>query len=88
MNIGKKIAQLRKEKGATQEQLASFFGVSVAAVSKWETESSLPDITLLPLIAEFFELSIDALLDYDLSNEKYRMLKDHNNKYKCTFLNQ
>lgn len=81
MNIGHKISQLRKEKGVTQEQLAAFTGVSVAAVSKWETDSSYPDITLLPLIAEFFEVSVDALLDFDLTNEKLKMLKDANNKY-------
>lgn len=81
MHIGNKIAQLRRDKGVTQEQLASFTGVSVAAVSKWETDNSFPDITLLPLIAEFFEVSIDALLDYDLTNEKLNMLKDPNNRY-------
>ncbi|MCL1794201.1 MAG: helix-turn-helix domain-containing protein [Oscillospiraceae bacterium] len=71
LNIGNKIAGYRHEKGATQEQLADYVGVSVAAVSKWETGQSYPDITLLPSIADFFEVSIDSLLDYTIAdNEK------------------
>lgn len=70
LNIGKKIADFRKEKGVTQEQLADYVGVSFAAVSKWETGQSYPDITLLPDIAEFFESSIDALMGYDISEKE------------------
>ena len=55
MKIGNRISEFRHEKGVTQEQLADFTGVSVAAVSKWETENSYPDITLLPSLAEFFQ---------------------------------
>ena len=44
-NLGAHIAALRKAKGMTQEQLASALGISGPAVSKWETESSCPDIT-------------------------------------------
>lgn len=71
LNIGEKISAFRKEQSKTQEQLADYVGVSVAAVSKWETKQSYPDITLLPSIADFFEVSIDALLDYRImDNEK------------------
>ena len=45
--IGGNIAALRKAKGLTQEQLADMLGVSAPAVSKWETGSSYPDISLL-----------------------------------------
>ena len=45
--IGAQIAALRRTKGLTQEQLAEMLGVSAPAVSKWETDSSYPDITLL-----------------------------------------
>jgi|GEM_PF-300620 len=58
--IGDCIAQLRKEKGITQEALARAIGVSAQAVSKWESGGS-PDIALLPRIADYFAVSIDRL---------------------------
>jgi len=78
LNIGNKIAEYRREKGVTQEQLADYVGVSVAAVSKWETNQSYPDITLLPSIADFFEVTIDSLLDYMITDkqEKYKQIRD------------
>ena len=66
--IGNKITEFRKEQYKTQEQLANYVGVSVAAVSKWETKQSYPDITLLPSIADFFGVSIDALLGYRVTD--------------------
>ncbi len=59
--IGKNIKQLRISKGLTQRALAYKLRVSVQAVSKWEQERSLPDITLLPDIAKLFSVSIDQL---------------------------
>lgn len=72
LKIGQVIYRLRKEKNITQEALAKAVSVSVAAVSKWESSNSYPDITLLPSIARFFNISIDALLSYekDISNEE------------------
>ncbi|EPY2307824.1 helix-turn-helix domain-containing protein [Clostridium sporogenes] len=64
--IGEVIHRLRKEKGITQEQLANFIGVSTAAVSKWESGTSYPDITLLPVIATFFNVTIDILLNFKI----------------------
>ena len=52
---------LRKERGMTQEQLASQLGVSAQAVSKWEKNGSYPDGDLLPRIADIFGVSIDYL---------------------------
>ena len=70
--VGDVIYTLRKEKGITQEQLANFIGVSTAAVSKWESGISYPDITLLPIIATFFNITIDRLLNFkiELSDEE------------------
>lgn len=65
MEIGAKIRQARKEKGLSQEALAEHLGISVQAVSKWECELSCPDITLLPQIADFLEVSLDKLLRGD-----------------------
>ena len=48
MNIGNKIRELRKQRGITQEQLAESIGISFQAVSKWENNIALPDITLVP----------------------------------------
>jgi transcriptional regulator with XRE-family HTH domain len=57
-----KIAELRKEKGIGQQDLAEALGVSFQSVSKWETGITMPDITLLPDIAEYFKVSVDELL--------------------------
>lgn len=59
--LGKRIAQLRREKNMTQEQLATLLGISYQAVSKWENGHSCPDVMMLPQIADLFETSIDAL---------------------------
>ncbi|PWM38740.1 MAG: XRE family transcriptional regulator [Clostridiales bacterium] len=60
--IGKKIAQYRKDKGLTQDELAELLGVSAQAVSKWENDLSCPDILLLPKLAELFDTTVDDLL--------------------------
>lgn len=72
LEIGRVIHELRKDMSVTQEQLANSVGVSVPAVSKWESGQAYPDITLLPSIARYFNTTIDYLLKYeiDLSNEE------------------
>lgn len=67
--FGQKIADLRKEKGMTQEALAERLGVSPQAVSKWETDASMPDVSLLPKLAEQLGCSIDALFDREAHPE-------------------
>ena len=64
LNIGKTIVTKRREKGLTQEDLAAYIGVSKASVSKWETGQSYPDITLLPQLGAYFNISIDELMGY------------------------
>lgn len=61
MTIGKNIAQLRKNADMTQEQLAEILGVSAQSVSKWENETTMPDIMLLPVIAGCFGVTVDEL---------------------------
>ncbi len=59
--LGNNIMRLRKEHDLTQEQLANGLGITYQAVSKWETGVSSPDISMLPLLADLFEVSIDEL---------------------------
>ncbi len=72
MAIGKNIKRLRQNKGVTQEQLASALCLSGQAVSKWENETALPDITLLPKLADYFGVTIDELMDYKLNSLTYK----------------
>lgn len=76
INIASVLQQKRKEKGITQDDLANYIGVSKASVSKWETGQSYPDITFLPQLAAYFNISIDDLMDYkpQMTKEDIRIL--------------
>lgn len=74
MTIGNTIATLRKEKGMTQEALANALGVTNQAVSKWESDQSCPDISLLPSIADLFDVSIDHLFGRESAVKNERVL--------------
>lgn len=63
--IGAKLTELRKEKGLTQNQLAEMLGISAPAVSKWENDSSYPDITLLCPLARALDTNVDTLLSFE-----------------------
>ena len=62
MNIGEKIAQLRRDAGMTQEALASRLVISPQAISKWERGIANPDLELIPEIAKLFGISTDEFL--------------------------
>ena len=68
-SLGQRIARLRRNKGHTQEELGDKVGVSSQAVSKWETDSSVPDVMLLVKIANLFDISVDELLGNDRIKE-------------------
>ncbi|RKI43968.1 helix-turn-helix domain-containing protein [bacterium D16-51] len=70
--IGTKILTLRKNKNITQAQLAEALAVSAQSVSKWENNLSLPDISLLPMIARFFGITMDDLFNYRLDALNYK----------------
>ncbi len=61
MYIAQSIARLRREGGMTQEALAEMIGVSAQTISKWENSTTWPDVALLPVIADVFGVTIDAL---------------------------
>lgn len=76
LNIADNIVRLRHKKKITQEQLADFIGVTKASVSKWENQQSTPDITILPRLATFFDVTIDELVGYtpQLSKEQIQRI--------------
>ncbi len=78
MELGKKIKQLRFKAGLTQEQLAEKLGIGAQSVSKWENAAAMPDITMLPHLAEFFGVSIDDLFDMTTEQRLNRIEKRMN----------
>ena len=70
MSLGKNIAKFRKEKGWTQGELGEKLGVSNQAVSKWESEMNMPDVLLLPALADLFGCYIDELFQRNVIPEK------------------
>ncbi len=69
MTIGQRIKKLRRERNITQEQLAEYLNLSASAVSQWECDRVMPDITQLPLLANLFEVSADVLLGIDVDSK-------------------
>lgn len=73
MNIGETIKKLRKQKDITQEQLAEYLNISPQAISRWEISSTLPDITLIPMLANIFDVSTDMLFGVDIDAKEKRI---------------
>ena len=67
---GQFLKTLRKEKQITQEALAEILHVSNRTVSRWETGSNMPDISLLVELAEFYQVSITEIIDGERKSEK------------------
>lgn len=78
IKINEQLVFMRKQHKITQEELAQFLGVTNQSVSKWESGTCCPDISLLPDIATFFHVSVDELLGYkptDSFNDIYLKIK-------------
>ena len=72
MSFGSTIKRLRKERSLTQDQLANLLNVTPQAVSRWETNAAMPDISLLIPLANVFNVSTDTLLEVDVQkNEEH-----------------
>ncbi len=77
INLGDRIAYYRKLNFMTQEELAKLLNVSTQAVSKWEQKITSPDIMLLPIIADTFNISIDELFGKQIHTEPVFELVDN-----------
>lgn len=73
INLSENIKRLRQQKGITQETLADFLGVTFQSVSRWERGDGYPDITLLPLMASFFNVSVDDLLGVNKTQNEQKI---------------
>lgn len=69
--FGQRFARLRKSFGFKQEDIAEKFNISAQAVSKWENDLSAPDISILPMIADLFNISLDELLGREVETAKF-----------------
>lgn len=93
MTIGERIKELRKKNGLTQEKLADYLGVSYQAVSKWECNISIPDVSLIAPLTKLFRITADELLGiktndedklkerYDTAYQNFRCSRNHSSSY-------
>ena len=86
MSIGERITELRKQCNMSQGELAQSVNVTRQAVSKWENNIALPDITLSPILAGYFGVSMDELFDYryDEIQNDINQIVDESVKYRET----
>lgn len=76
LKLSENIKKYRKEMNLTQEWLAEAFGVTVGAVSKWESGNTIPDIMTMMDLADFFNVSMDILLGYNISSKTIKDISD------------
>lgn len=87
LSLSANIGKLRKENSMTQEQLAEALGVTFAAVSKWERGVATPDLTFITEMADLFEVSLDALIGFEVKDGNAasleRRIRDLQREKKC-----
>ena len=92
--IGQFLKELRKEKGITQENLAEMLNVSNRSISRWENGKTLPDFDLLIELANYYEISIDEILDAkrrgeeSMEKETLEKVAEYTNEEKLRLLNR
>lgn len=83
MSFGKTIKNLRRKQDMTQERLAEALSISPQAVSRWETDMAMPDISLIAPLCNLFHVTADELLGIDLNHkqETVKALCEESDKY-------
>ena len=71
--LSENLRKMRRDRNLTQEDVASYLGISFQAVSKWERDEGYPDISMLPVIANFFGVSVDTLIGNDVITKEERI---------------
>ena len=85
MTLGQKLKEIRKRFGLSQESLAEIMNVSRQAITKWESDEGLPDVSNLQELSKVFNLTVDYLLDNDNSLPALSMKKElDKDKYEMT----
>lgn len=72
MDLGNNLFHARKRRGLSQEDVAQRLGVSRQTVSKWETGETVPDIRQSKKMAALYNISLDELIDFDLTSGRFR----------------
>ena len=86
MTLGQKLKEIRKRFGLSQESLAEIINVSRQAITKWECDEGIPDITNLQQLSKVFNLTVDYLLSNENSLPALSMKKELNkDKYKMNW---
>lgn len=80
LKIGSFLQALRKTKGLTQAELAEYFEISSKTVSKWECGDSLPEIPMLKALADFYDVSVDEILNGEKGGSKEDIKTRHANE--------
>ena len=74
MGLGSSLYHARKKSGLTQENVAEKLGVSRQAISKWETDETLPDIRQSKGLALLYHVTLDELIEYDFDEQQARQM--------------
>lgn len=80
MRLGTRIKELRRKNDLTQQKLAEYLSVSPQAVSQWETNNALPDISLIAPLCNIFQISSDDLLEIDIKNKQVK-IQEYSNRF-------
>ena len=82
MMLAENIRAFRKERSLTQEQLAEALGVTAGAVYKWEAKLSIPELELIIQMADFFDISVDVLLGYEIKDNRLEVTVNRLQEYR------
>ena len=82
MLLAENIRRFRRERSLTQEQLAEVLGVTTGAVYKWEAKLSIPELDLIVEMADLFDTSVDALLGYEMKDNRLEATVDRLREYR------